>query len=187
MELAGPRIRLLPQQSGFSLLELLIVIIIISTLLGFAIEKLLKLQVQAERSAMQSIIGTLQSSIALTISEHIAKDRIPELKKYLNSNPMALLSTTPVNYLGSFDRRPENPQPANWWYEQDSQTLVYYVLNQEYFSTDSKQKRQAKFKIMPVYDDNNNNGRFDRGDTLKGLRLAPLVKYHWSNKLIEPN
>ncbi len=188
--MASHKTSLLPQQSGFSLLELLIVIIIISALLGFAIERLLKLQVQAERSAMQSLIGTLQSSIALTISEHIAKDRIPELKKFINSNPMALLANTPVNYLGSFKNRPESPEPANWWYEQNSQTLVYFVLNQEYFSTDSKdpgQNRLAKFKIMAVYDDNNSNGRFDRNDTLKGLRLSPLAQYQWSSQAIEPD
>ncbi len=167
-------------QNGFSLLELVIVIIIISTLLGFAIDKLLKLQVQAERSSMESIIGTLQSAIALTISEHIAKDKIPELKKYLNSNPMTLLANSPVNYLGDFEGRPENPEPASWWYEQNSHSLVYFVLNQEHFVSQTGEKGYAKFKIVAVYDDNNTNGRFDRRDTLKGLRLSPVAKYHWS-------
>ena len=172
---------------GFSLLELLVVIIIISTLLGFAIEKLLKLQVQAERSTMEAMIGTLQSAIALTISEHIAKDRIPELRNYLNSNPMALLSNTPINYLGSYDTSPANPEPASWWFEQKNHELVYFVLNNDYFSTDSGQSRHAKFKITAVYDDNNTNGQFDRGDTLKGIRLKPVTKYQWSNNSIEAN
>ena len=172
---------------GFSLLELLIVIIIISTLLGFAIEKLLKLQVQAERSSMEGMIGTMQSAIALTISEHIAKDKIPELRKYLNSNPMALLADTPINYLGQFEDSPENPEPASWWYEQNSHTLVYFALNQDHFVTQSGHKGQTKFKIVAVYDDNNHNERFDRGDALKGLRLSPLTKYHWSKESIEPN
>jgi len=170
------------QASGFSLLELVIVIIIISTLLGFAIDKLLKLQVQAERSSMEGMIGILQSAISLTISEHIAKGKIPALKKYLHSNPMQLLADTPVNYLGSFESQPEDPEPASWWYEQKSHSLVYFVLNQEHFvteSTDLSEKRQAKFKIVAVYDDNNSNGRFDRGDALKGMRLSPVTKYHW--------
>ena len=172
--------------NGFSLLELLIVIIIISALLGFAIDRLLKLQVQAERSSMEGIIGTLQSAIALTISEHIAKDKIPQLKKYLNSNPMALLADTPINYLGSFDGDPEQPEPASWWYDQNSRSLVYFVLNHEHFSVESEQKRLAKFKIIAVYDDNNSNERFDRRDTLKGLRLSPMTKYRWSKEPIEP-
>ena len=188
MESPKPNSRLLPQPFGFSLLELLVVIIIISALLGFAIEKLLKLQVQAERSSMESLIGTLQSAIALTISEHIAKGKIPELKKYLNSNPMALLANTPVNYLGSFGGPPENPEPGSWWYEKNSQTLVYLVLNQEYFSAqsgNSGQKTRAKFKIIAVYDDNNSNGQFDQDDTLKGLRLSPSAIYQWSKNPTE--
>ncbi len=175
------------RKHGFSLLELLIVIIIISALLGIAIERLLKLQVQAERSSMESMIGTLQSAIALTISEHIAKGKIPELKNYLDSNPMALLADTPVNYLGDFEGRPENPEPASWWFEQNSHSLVYFVLNQEHFVTQSGEKGHAKFKIVAVYDDNNSNGRFDRGDVLKGMRLSSLAKYQWSTDSIEPN
>jgi len=167
------------QPKGFSLLELLIVIIIISTLLGFAIARLLKLQVQAERSSMEGMVGIMQSAIALTISEHIAKDKISRLAKYVNSNPIKLLTEPPHNYLGSFEGRPDDPEHASWWYDKSSNTLCYFVLNHEHVRTESRDKRLIKFKIMAVYDDNNSNGRFDPGDVLIGLRLAPVSKYRW--------
>ena len=175
------------QNRGFSLLELLIVIIIISTLLGFAIDRLLKLQVQAERSSLEGMVGIMQSAIALTISEHIVKNKIPALAEYVDSNPMTLLTDPPGNYLGHFDGRPKNLETASWWYDQNSNSLCYYVLNHEYFINESSDKRVIKFKILAVYDDNNNNGQFDNADTLVGLRLAPDAKYRWSNESMEPD
>jgi len=173
-------------QSGFSMLELVVVIIIISVLLAIGISKLMKLQVQAERSAMENVIGTLQSAIALTISEHIAKDQIPQLRKYIGSNPMALLATQPINYKGSFPEKPKELESASWWYNTTNRALYYQVSNREYFSTQGNEKGVTKFKILPVFDDINSNGRFDRRDVLKGLRLSPMAEYRWLNEPIEP-
>jgi len=174
-------------QAGFSMLELVVVIIIISTLLAIGINKLMKLQVQAERSALENIIGTLQSSIALTISEHVAKDRIPQLEKYISSNPMDLLASQPLNYKGSFAGKPKNMESASWWFDTRSRYLYYQVANRDYFSTAGEEKGAIKFKILAVYDDNNRNGRFDKGEQLKGLRLKPSVPYKWLNEPIDPN
>ena len=174
------------KQRGFSMLELLVVIIIISLLLAIAIDRLLKVQVVAERAAMETIIGHLQSAISLTIGEHIAQDRIPALKRYIDSNPMDLLADTPVNYLGHFDQMPENVETASWWFETNSKTLVYHTGNPAYFVAENGEKGRAKFKIRPVYDDINSNGRFDRGDKFVGLKLAPLYKYRWLNEPIDP-
>jgi prepilin-type N-terminal cleavage/methylation domain-containing protein len=174
------------RQRGFSMLELLVVIIIISLLLAVAIDRLLKVQVVAERAAMETIIGHLQSAISLTIGEHVAQDRIPELQRFIDSNPMALLADTPVNYLGSFPARPTKVETASWWFDEGAQTLVYQTGNPEYFVVENGEKGHAKFKIRPVYDDINTNGRFDRGDKLVGLKLTPLYPYRWSNEPLQP-
>jgi len=168
------------------MLELVVVIIIISTLLAIGISKLMKLQVQAERSSVENVVGTLQSAIALTISEHIARGQIPQLRKYIGSNPMALLAAQPVNYKGSFSQRPKSLELASWWYNRSNRYLYYQVANQEYFSTEGAEKEVIKFKILAVYDDINGNRRFDRDDSLKGLRLTPVAKHQWLNEPIDP-
>lgn len=173
-------------QAGFSMLELVVVIIIISILLTIGISKLMKLQVQAERSAVESMVGIMQSAIALTISEHLAKDQLPQIKKYVRSNPMQLLATEPTNYKGSFARRPANLEPASWWFNTRNRTLYYKVSNIAYFSSNSTEKGVIKFKILAVYVDKNGSGRFDRGDILKGLRLTPTTSYRWLNEPIDP-
>ena len=173
------------QAGGFTYLELVIVIAIIAGLLYFAIDRLLKLQVVAERAAMEQIIGQLQSSIALTISDHIVNHDIPGLRKYVSTNPMDLLADTPINYQGSFPNDPGSTERATWWYDQSKQVLVYRVANFTYLATDSPDKDNIKFKILPVYDDINRNRRFDRSDVLTGLRLQATHPYRWHNEPVE--
>jgi prepilin-type N-terminal cleavage/methylation domain-containing protein len=175
------------RQQGFTLIELVVVIIIISGLLYFAFDRLLKLEVQAERASMQQIIGTLNSAIAMTISQHIADDNIAGLRHYIDSNPMDLLAQTPPAYLGSFaGQPPQLPKGVSWYYERPSHTLVYVTGSPAYFVSDGPEKSVTKLKIIPVYDDNNRNGQFDAGDTLVGLKLAATAPYHWHNEPIKP-
>jgi prepilin-type N-terminal cleavage/methylation domain-containing protein len=175
------------RQQGFTLIELVVVIIIISGLLYFAFERLLKLEVQAERASMQLVIGNINSAIGLVISQHIADDDIPGLRKYVDSNPMALLAQTPPQYLGSFAGPPPKlPKGVHWYYDQTRHSLVYVTGSPRYFQSDGPKKNVTELKILPVYDDNNANGRFDAGDTLVGLKLAATAPYHWYNEPIQP-
>ena len=177
----------LHHQQGFTLLELVVVLIIISGLLAFAFDRLLKLEVQAERAAMEQVIGNLKSALALTIGKHIATDDIPGLRKYLDTNPMDLLADTPPTYLGSYvGQPPKLANGANWYYDQSSQSLVYVTGNPAYFQSEGTEKSVTRLKILPVYDDKNGNGRFDAGDSLAGLKLAATAPYHWQNEPIKP-
>ena len=175
------------RQQGFTLFELVVVIIIIAGLLAFAFDRLLKLEVQAERAAMEQVIGNLKSAIALTISKHIATDDIPGLRNYIESNPMDLLAETPQTYRGSFPGEPPKlAKGVNWYYDEASQSLVYVTGNPQYFFSEGPKKSATNLKILPVYDDINRNGRFDAGDSLAGLKLAATAPYHWYNEPIKP-
>ncbi len=169
----------LPRQQGFTLLELVVVISIISTLLYVAIDRLLKLQVTAEQAVVDQTVGNLQSALALTIAEHIAHGNIPGLKEYVGSNPVKLLAQTPLSYHGYLTGEHAELPGGSWYYRTDTKSLIYQVANQEYFTRPDKDLAQIEFKIYPVYDDNNHNGRFDAGDTLKGLTLKSIHPYRW--------
>jgi prepilin-type N-terminal cleavage/methylation domain-containing protein len=168
------------QQQGFTLIELVVVIIIISGLLYFAIDRLLKLEVTAERAAMAQVIGNINSALAMVISKHIADDDIPGLRRYIDANPMDLLAQTPPTYLGRFSGQPAQlPKGVVWYFDQTAHALVYVTANPKYFRSEGPQKNVTQLKILPAYDDNNHDGRFDAGDTLAGLKLAATIPYHW--------
>jgi prepilin-type N-terminal cleavage/methylation domain-containing protein len=167
---------------GFSLLELVIVIVIISVLLVVAISRLLALMVDAERVTMESVAGTLRSAIGMKVAESIVKSKVAELAAFEGGNPMLLLAETPQNYLGELDGAdPIRLEDGNWYYDKRDKTLVYLVRHKGFFSGGQTNPPRARFELRLVYSDRNGNGVFDRSvDTVEGLRLSPVEKYSWS-------
>ncbi|HYR34326.1 MAG TPA: type II secretion system protein, partial [Burkholderiales bacterium] len=53
---------------GFSLLELVIVIVLISVLLAVAIDRLLAMKAMAERGALEQVVGTIRSGITIRLA-----------------------------------------------------------------------------------------------------------------------
>lgn len=174
-----------PGQSehGFSLLELIVVIVVISILLTVAISRLLALQVDAERVAMETIAGTLRSAIGIKVAEHIVRQNIAGLKGLEGSNPMDRLAEIPRNYLGELDGPdPSRLESGNWYFDTRSRVLVYLVRNKGFFTGGLGDPPRAGFAIRLVYADTNRNGVFDPGiDSIEGLRLAAVASYAWSN------
>jgi general secretion pathway protein G len=167
---------------GFSLLELVIVIVIISVLLVLAISRLLALMVDAERVTMEAVAGTLRSAIGMKVAEAIVKSKVTELSAFEGSNPMALLAETPRNYLGELDGTdPAKLEDGNWYFDKRDKTLVYLVRNKGFFIGGQPSPPRARFAMRLVYSDRSGNGVFDPGvDTMEGLRLSPVEKYSWS-------
>jgi general secretion pathway protein G len=169
---------------GFSLLELVVVIVIISVLLVLAISRLLALMVDAERVTMEAVAGTLRSAIGMKVAESIVKSKVSELRAFEGSNPMALLAETPHNYLGELDGAdPAKLEDGNWYFDKRDKTLVYLVRNKGFFSGGQPSPPRARFAVRLVYSDRSGNGVFDPGvDVIEGLRLSPAEKYSWSRE-----
>ncbi len=157
--------------SGFTLLELMVVAVIVSILFVVAISKLMILQVDAERVTMD-----------IKVAESVARQNLRALASLEGSNPMDRLAETPANYLGELDD-PEvkTLEDGNWYFDKHSRTLVYLVRNGGFFEGGLSDPPRARFAIQLVYTDRNGNGRYDADiDTVEGLRLAKLEPYRWS-------
>lgn len=175
------------RHGGFTLFELLVVISIISTLFVFAAGRLMKLAVQAERAQVQQIVGTLKSALAMEIAAHVARDTIPELKKWIGANPMDLLADPPKTYLGVLDRPdPARIEGGHWYFDRRQEVLVYRVFNEREFVTSLPGPKRIRWRLEPVYEDRNGNGRFDPyQDALLGLRLAAQEKFKWQAEPVD--
>ena len=168
---------------GFSMLELVAVIVVISFLLVIAISRLLALQVDAERVAMQTVLGTLRSAIGMKVAESIVRNEVPGLRVLVGGNPMDRLAELPSNYLGELKGAdPVQQETGNWYFDSAAKTLVYLVRNKGHFAGGSPGPPRARFSIQLVFADRNSNGRFDqRVDSIQGLRLSALEPYGWTN------
>jgi general secretion pathway protein G len=166
---------------GFSLLELVIVIVIISVLITMAIGRLLALAVDAERVAMETVVGSLRSAIGIKVAEHIARQDIAGLARLVGTNPMDRLAEVPGNYLGERDGAdPITLEDGHWYFDRRSRALVYLVRHREYFAGGVSEPPRARFSVQVVYTEVNGNGVFDPGvERIEGLRLAPLEPYRW--------
>lgn len=166
---------------GFSLLELVVVVVIVSLLVVIVIARLLALQVHAERVAMETVLGTLRSAIGMAVAESIVRRDLQGLQALEASNPMDRLAELPSNYLGELDDPdPDSLEDGHWYFDKAAGELVYLVRNKEYFSGGDANPPRARFAVRLVYRDNDGNGQFDSGvDSIEGLRLAPLEPYKW--------
>jgi len=170
------------RNKGFTLLELVIVIVIISVLLVLAISRLLAVQVDAERVTMETVAGTLRSAIGMKVAESIVKMKVGDLRALEGSNPMALLAETPHNYLGEMDGAdPAKLEDGNWYFDKRDKVLVYLVHHKGFFSGGQTNPSRARFAVRLVYSDRNGNGVFDPGvDEIQGMRLGAMEPYSWS-------
>lgn len=166
---------------GFSLFELVVVIVIISILFVIAISRLIALQVDAERVVMESTVGAIRSGLGIKVAESIVRQNIAGLPAYETSNPMNLLAEVPKNYLGEMEGiDPYSLEKGSWYFDLPTRTLVYLVDNTGYFSGGMDDPPRVRFKIRLVYADTNGNGIYDSGiDAIGGLRLAVLEPYKW--------
>ena len=168
-------------ERGFSLVELLVVIVVIGLLLTVAIERLLKVRVEAERPMVQSGVTALRSALYLEFTAAVTGGRMARLDTAAGSNPMALLVERPDTYAGEFfGADPALFEPGTWYFDSRDRALVYTVRFPERFVSPLGGPARARFKVEPDYDDLDRNGRFDPGrDPVRGLKLAPMEPFYW--------
>ena len=169
---------------GFSLLELLIVIVVVGLLLAIAVERLLKMRFEAERAMVQSVMSALRSALYLDFAAAATSGRMARLDTAGGSNPMALLAERPETYAGEFfGADPKLFEPGTWYFDTRDRTLVYMVRFPERFVTPLGGPPRARLKVEPDYDDLDGNGRFDPGrDPVRGLKLVPVEAFYWKTE-----
>jgi len=171
-------------ERGFSLLELLIAIVVISVLLVVAAERLLALRFEAERTMVHSVIGAMRSALYIEFAGAAARGQIQRMDVAGGSNPMLQLSEKPEGYAGEFfGADPALFEPGSWYFDTRDRALVYLVRFPQPFVSPLSGPPRLRLTVQPDYDDLDRNGRFDPGrDPVRGLKLVPLEPFYWKNE-----
>lgn len=165
---------------GFTLLELVLVIVIISILGLFAIDRMFALRIAAEQAAVKQLVGTIKSALGLEVAKLALAGKMSAVAKLNNTNPLLLLSQTPNNYIGEKDDDNHIITPGIWYFNKKHKALIYNVTYTENFKTSLKGVPRIRHRIKLVYNDRNKNKRFDvRYDSIAGLDLFPVEKFSW--------
>ena len=165
-------------QRGFTFFELVVVVSVISILGVVALNVYYKLLVDVERTSMEHDLGVMRSSIGMQVASYFVAGNMDGLKKLVDSNPMDLLAEKPNNYLGVISHyQLERIEKRSWFYDSESQILIYMVRNQIYFETSLGEPARVRFKVFPVYSDRRQVGKKQK--YISGLTLKALEPYRW--------
>lgn len=168
-------------QHGFTLLELVVVIVVISILGLFAIDRIFALRIAAEQASVKQVVGTIKSALGLEVAQLALDGKMSSVAKLNKSNPIALLSQKPNNYIGEKTDKDKIVEPGAWYFDKKQKALVYNVRYSENFITSLKGLPRIRHRIKLVYNDRNKNNRFDaRYDGIGGLDLLPVEKFSWN-------
>lgn len=178
---ADPVSRPQARQRGFSLLELVVVIILVAILFLAAFDRLLPIRGDAEAAHVATVIGGLRSAIGLEAAARVTRDGLSALAGLEGINPVTLLQDWPDTYIGetaNVDRTEIGP--GTWYFDSSSEALVYQVRFPQYMKSESERPTELRWRVTLQYEDVDGSGRYEpESDRPQGLRLEPLDAHEW--------
>ncbi len=170
----------LRRSSGFTLIELIIVIIIIAVLAGLFLVRIPLYQEQAEKAAMQQVEGAIQSALVLRYGALMTRGAAneKELSILATDNPMTWLQKIPPNYSGEFfDPTPRAVAPGNWMFDLKSRDLIYVLNQSDNFTPGADGNKWIRFHVKLGYEPK--LGMSESGKELVTTLFVPTVSYRW--------
>jgi len=166
---------------GFSLLELVVVIVVVAILSGILLTRVLPLIGQAERVAFVQTRQQLRSALLLEAAERVARGESDALVSLSGMNPMALMLEPPGNYVGAGPPGGTEAMPRRaWYFDEADRLLVYKPGRQARFDPLDGPTDRIEMQVSFAYRDRDADGRFDPSvDRFDGLRLESLHAYSW--------
>jgi prepilin-type N-terminal cleavage/methylation domain-containing protein len=164
------------RHAGFTLIELAVVISIVALAAGLLLERMLFYREQAEKVAMEQIVGVLRSALHLQVASLLAKNGMNELPKLQGQNPMDWLAEKPTNYVGEyFAPKPQDITKGSWYFDLRQRNLIYSVQTKTHFKKTQGEPDLISFQVRIVSGKQGTQGQSD----VEGVVLDPVVPYTW--------
>ncbi|HZW86889.1 MAG TPA: prepilin-type N-terminal cleavage/methylation domain-containing protein [Gallionella sp.] len=165
---------------GFTLIELVIVIIIISVLAGLLLNRFLFYQEQAEKTAMEQVAGAIQSALVMEYGKILIRGKPADALALARDNPMNWLQKKPRNYVGEYyDPTPLTTGSGNWLFDLKSRDLIYVVRSASYFKPGKDGKKWIRFHVALNYDTARLPSSQSAAPELTGTLFEPVEPYSW--------
>jgi prepilin-type N-terminal cleavage/methylation domain-containing protein len=169
---------------GFTLLELIVVICVISVLGVALLNRVQFYQRMAEKTAMEQTAQAIRSALGLRVVSLIAKNRIDKLPELAKQNPMNWLAQRPANYAGEYfgGKAKESVVAGQWYFDLKDRNLVYLVHNHSDFFVKSAVPVPIRFRTKLVYAAENFPGESGQvtGKPVEGVVLEQIDPYVWN-------
>lgn len=167
-------------EAGFSLLELVVVIIIIGILLVTALNRLLPYLDEAERVSVLTVESQLKNTLVMEAAQRIVRGQYASIAELEQVNPMSLLLEAPDNYIGERRADPAEVPARRWYFDPDRRRLIYRTGEPYSLTVARRSWPDPEFEVRVFFQDRDTDGVFNPGkDELYGVRLLRMAGAEW--------
>ena len=162
-------------QRGYTLFELVVAFVLVSTLAAVLLSRLVYYQEMAEKAAMESTVRVIKTGLQIRLAELIIGNRQAEAATLEVEDPMQWLEPRPANYGGAYS---EPPTLGRWYFDATARQLVYVVNtgNRLDLATAADAK-QIRFRARLLKDRLNVGGAVV--ESVTGITLTAVTPYRW--------
>lgn len=165
---------------GFSLIELIIVIAIISVLFSIILDRVLYYQEMAEKTAMEEVAGSIQSALTMQHGKQYVRGKLNNIGLLATDNPVKWLQKPPRNYSGEFyDPSPRAVAPGNWMFDLKLRELIYVVDRSEHFVPGKDGNKWIRFHVKIQYEQTTRTAEGGSDKELVGAVFEPKEPVGW--------
>jgi general secretion pathway protein G len=162
---------------------LAVVVVIVAIMATLLLQRVMFYEEQAEKTAMEQMLGTLRSALHLQIADRIVHGQMQQLHALAGDNPMNWLAEKPKNYAGEY-YGPASGQvgAGNWYFDMGDHTLVYLVANQNHLKTAPGENNKLRFqsRLLPGLVATPETGKQSVADnSIEGVLLETVIPYKW--------
>ncbi|HAN57317.1 MAG TPA: hypothetical protein DCQ77_14505 [Betaproteobacteria bacterium] len=167
------------KQLGFTLFELLGIILIVSVLSLLLFDRFLGYQALAEKTVMEMTVINMRSGLRLRVAELMMQDKMNEIGSLVHENPINWLAAPPPNYIGAFQNPEQHAIPTNTWYfDTRRRELVYTLGHDPILEAEPAHETAQRFRIAAVERPLvNGGGAVPKVEGVTLVRVARQVKH----------
>jgi general secretion pathway protein G len=164
------------------LFELVIVIVIAVVLMALFLDRARFYQEQAEKTAMEGIVATVQSALVLQYGQLMTRGQAADVAALVRDNPVNWLQKKPRNYLGEFyDVSAAKLETGSWAFDLKTRELVYLVRNGQNLKMEGR--KLIRFHVAQQHEASRLPSMQNAPPELTGLLFEPVVPYTWFEPL----